>query len=160
MNAAEWSHFDDEGRARMVDVGDKPATRRWAVARGMVLVSAPTLEKIRAGGLRKGDLRAAAELAGVMAAKKTSELIPLCHPLPLDHVEVRVELSEEPPAIILTGRAEATSRTGVEMEALTAVAVAALTVYDMIKAVERGARIAEIRLVEKHGGSSGDIVLE
>ena len=144
----------------MVDVGEKPETRRWAVAKGMVLVSAPTLAEIRAGALKKGDLRAAAELAGVMAAKKTSDLIPLCHPVPLDHVEVNVELSQDPPAVAITARAEATGRTGVEMEALTAVAVAALTVYDMVKAVERTARITDIRLVEKHGGRSGDVTLE
>jgi len=130
------------------------------VAKGMVLVSAPTLAEIRAGALKKGDLRAAAELAGVMAAKKTSDLIPLCHPVPLDHVEVNVELSQDPPAVAITARAEATGRTGVEMEALTAVAVAALTVYDMVKAVERTARITDIRLVEKHGGRSGDVTLE
>ena len=130
------------------------------MAKGMVLVSAPTLAEIRAGALKKGDLRAAAELAGVMAAKKTSDLIPLCHPVPLDHVEVNVELSQDPPAVAITARAEATGRTGVEMEALTAVAVAALTVYDMVKAVERTARITDIRLVEKHGGRSGDVTLE
>jgi cyclic pyranopterin phosphate synthase len=160
MRDGKWSHFDDQGRARMVDVGEKAESRRWAVARGMVLVSASTLDEIRRGTLKKGDLRAVAELAGVMAAKRTSELIPLCHPLALDHVEVRVELCDEPPAIAITARAEATGKTGVEMEALTAVAVAALTVYDMIKASERSARITDVRLVEKHGGRSGDVTLE
>lgn len=143
----------------MVDVSEKAETERWAVAKGSVIMSPETLALIRQGDLKKGDLRAVSELAGVMAAKKTGELIPLSHPLALDHVDVRVELSDELPGILITARVRATGRTGVEMEALTAVAVAALTVYDMVKAAERGARITDIRLVEKHGGRSGDVVL-
>lgn len=123
-------------------------------------MSAATLGIVRAGNLPKGDVRAAAELAGVMAAKKTADLIPLCHPIPLTQIDVRLELSEELPGVEIEAEVRTTARTGVEMEALTAVAVAALTIYDMIKAVERQARIHDIRLVEKHGGASGDIVLE
>jgi cyclic pyranopterin phosphate synthase len=119
-----------------------------------------TLAAARSGDLKKGDLRAAAELAGVMAAKRTWELIPLCHPIALDQVEVRLEFDDGLPGVQLRATARSHGRTGVEMEALTAVAVAALTVYDMIKGLEKGARVAEIRLVEKHGGRSGDVVLE
>lgn len=144
----------------MVDVGGKPESDRWAVAKGAVYISAETLRAVVDGDLKKGDVRAAAELAGVMAAKRTAELIPLCHPLLLTHVEVQVEAQSEPPAVLITATVRTRGQTGVEMEALTAVAVAALTVYDMIKAVERGARIGDIRLVEKHGGRSGDVVLE
>jgi len=144
----------------MVDVGGKPVTDRWAVAAGSVIMRPETLAAARAGDLKKGDLRATAELAGVMAAKRTAELIPLCHPLPLDQVEVRLEFDEALPGVRLRATARSSGRTGVEMEALTAVAVAALTVYDMIKGLEKGARITDIRLVEKHGGRSGDVVLE
>ncbi len=144
----------------MVDVSRKPETDRWAVAKGTVHMSAATLERVRAGDLQKGDVRAAAELAGVMAAKRTFELIPLCHPIPLTLAEVQVELDERLPGAVITATIRSAGRTGVEMEALTAVSVAALTVYDMIKAVERTARITDIRLVEKHGGRSGDVVLE
>ena len=160
MSAEEMSHLDRRGRATMVDVGDKPVTDRWAVAAGSVRMRPETLAAARAGDLRKGDVRAAAELAGVMAAKRTWELIPLCHPLPLHQVEVRLEFDEALPGVRLRATARSSGRTGVEMEALTAVAVAALTVYDMIKGLEKGARITDIRLVEKHGGRSGDIVLE
>lgn len=158
--ADKLSHLNAEGKARMVDVGGKPETERWAVARAEVRMSPDTLAVVRAGELEKGDVRAAAELAGVMAAKRTWELIPLCHPLPLSDVEVTLELSEAVPGVTITARVRTFARTGVEMEALTAASVAALTVYDMIKSVERGARIAEIRLLEKHGGRSGDVVLE
>jgi cyclic pyranopterin phosphate synthase len=158
--AGELTHLDSEGKARMVDVGGKPETERWAVARGEIRMSPATLALIRSGDVKKGDVRAAAELAGVMAAKRTWELIPLCHPLPLSHVEVRVEANEALPGMSVTATVRTHARTGVEMEALTAVSVAALTVYDMIKAVERGARITDVRLVEKHGGRSGDVVLE
>lgn len=144
----------------MVDVTDKPETQRWAVARGAVLMSPATLEAARAGDLPKGDLRAAAELAGVMGGKRTPELIPLCHPIPLTHLQVQVEFRDEPPGVEITASARTTASTGVEMEALTAVCVAALTVYDMVKAVDRAARISDVRLVEKHGGRSGDLVLE
>jgi cyclic pyranopterin phosphate synthase len=154
------THLDDEGRARMVDVGGKPESERVAIARGVVQVSAETLATIRAGNLKKGDLVAVAELAGVMAAKRTADLIPLCHPLSLTHIEVDLEFAEDPPSIQVKAEVRTTARTGVEMEALTAVSVASLTVYDMIKGLERGARITDIRLIEKRGGSSGDLVLE
>lgn len=144
----------------MVDVGDKEVTGRWALAKGGVRMSSETLALARAGDLKKGDLRAAAELAGVMAAKRTWALIPLCHPLPISHIEVEVSFSDQLPGVEIAARVRSEGRTGVEMEALTAVAVAALTVYDMVKAVERGARIVDIRLIEKHGGRSGDVVLE
>lgn len=144
----------------MVDVGAKPETERVAVARGVVRMSAETLAAARAGDLKKGDLRAVAELAGVMAAKRTSDLIPLCHPLPLTHMEVTIEFSDELPGVTIQAAARTTARTGVDMEALTAVAVAALTVYDMIKGVERTARIDDVRLVEKRGGQSGDFLAD
>ena len=153
------SHLDDTGHARMVDVGEKAGTERWAVAKGAVLISEATFEIAQRGDLKKGDLRSVAEIAGVMAAKRTHDLIPLCHPLPLTHIEVVVEFSQNLPAIEITAKVKTTAQTGVEMEALTAVSVAALTVYDMLKAVEKGARISDIRLVEKHGGKSGDYVL-
>ncbi len=156
----ELSHLDESGSARMVDVTAKPETERSAIAKGIVQVSAETLALAKAGNLKKGDFASAAELAGVMAAKRTAELIPLCHPLALTHIDVRVEMIEEPPQIEVSAEVKTTDRTGVEMEALTAVSVASLTVYDMIKAVERGARITDIRLVEKRGGSSGDLLLE
>lgn len=140
----------------MIDVGDKPETQRVAVARGAVRMSADTLSAARRGDLKKGDLRSVAELAGVMAAKRTADLIPLCHPLPLTHVGVQLEFSDELPGVMIEATASTTARTGVDMEALTAVSVAALTVYDMIKGVERGASITDVRLVEKHGGRSGD----
>ncbi len=144
----------------MVDVGGKPESERVAIARGVVQVSAETLATVRAGNLKKGDLVAVAELAGVMAAKRTADLIPLCHPLSLTHIEVDLEFAEDPPSIQVKAEVRTTARTGVEMEALTAVSVASLTVYDMIKGLERGARITDIRLIEKRGGSSGDLVLE
>lgn len=160
MKTSNFTHLDVSGRARMVDVSDKPESERWAVARGAVVMSPETLAVVQAAELKKGDVRAVAEVAGVMAAKRTSELIPLCHPIPLTHVEVQVDLSDELPGVIITATARTKARTGVEMEALTAVSVAALTVYDMIKAVERTAQITDIRLVEKGGGTSGDMVLE
>lgn len=160
MPQEELTHLDREGRARMVDVSRKPETDRWAVAKGAVHMSEATLRRVRVGDLPKGDVRATAELAGVMAAKRTFELIPLCHPIPLTVAEVRVEFDDRLPGAIVTATIRSTGRTGVEMEALMAVSVAALTVYDMIKGVERSARITDIRLVEKHGGRSGDVVLE
>ena len=144
----------------MVDVGGKAATDRWAAARGHVTMTPETLEAARNGNLKKGDLRAAAELAGLMAAKRTFELIPLCHPLPLTSIEVHLDFDSGLPGVILTAVVKTHAQTGVEMEALTAVSVAALTVYDMIKAVDKAARISDIRLLEKHGGKSGDLVLE
>jgi cyclic pyranopterin phosphate synthase len=154
------SHLDDSGRAVMVDVGEKPVTERLAVARGEVCMKAETLALIRQGVLKKGDVLSVAQIAGVMAAKRTSELIPLCHPLALEQVDVQLTLDDELPGIRIEARVRIHSRTGVEMEALTAVAVAALTIYDMAKAVEKTMRIQNVRLVEKHGGRSGDIVNE
>jgi cyclic pyranopterin phosphate synthase len=162
----ELTHLDEAGRVRMVDVGDKPDTERVAVARGSVRMHAETLDLIRRGGVAKGDVRAAAELAGVMAAKRTSELIPLCHPLMLTQVLVEVLVED---AVIgadgwtevpITATVKTVGKTGVEMEALTAVCVAALTVYDMCKAVDRGMQIADIRLMRKSGGRSGEWVAE
>jgi cyclic pyranopterin phosphate synthase len=153
------THLDEQGRAHMVDVGAKPDTQRMAMARGEVQLSADTLALILSGGAPKGDVFATARIAGILAAKRTSELIPLCHPLALTHVAVDLAAKDET-RVEITARVETTGKTGVEMEALTAVSVAALTVYDMIKAVQRDARISNIRLIEKHGGKSGDIVLE
>ena len=154
------SHLDESGHARMVDVGGKPESERWAVAKGSVQLSEATFEIARQGNLTKGGLRAVAELAGVMAAKKAHDLIPLCHPLSLSHIDVTVEFSPNLPSIEITATVRTKAQTGVEMEAMTAVSVAALTVYDMVKAVEKGARITDIRLIEKHGGKSGDLILE
>jgi cyclic pyranopterin phosphate synthase len=147
------SHVDERGRVKMVDVGDKPVTSREAVARGEITMSAEALRLIRGGAVKKGDPLQAARLAGIMAAKRTSELIPLCHPLPLSHVAVELTPTKKGYAIEARVRTEA--QTGVEMEALTAVAVAALTVYDMIKAVDKEMVIGDICLVEKTGGRSG-----
>ena len=144
----------------MVDVTDKPATDRVAVAKGRVTMQPATLEMIIAGNAAKGDVLGTARLAGVMGAKRTPELIPLCHPLPLTNVAVELEPDEAASAIEITATARVTAKTGVEMEALTAVAVAALTIYDMAKAVDRGMRIESVRLVRKTGGKSGDLVLE
>lgn len=154
------SHLDEQGKARMVDVGDKPDTERVAVARGEVHMLPSTLALIQQGGIRKGDVLSVAQLAGVMAAKRTSDLIPLCHPLPLHQVVVDVTAVEELPGVQITATVRTFGKTGVEMEALTAVSVAALTVYDMAKAAEKTMRIQNIRLVEKHGGRSGDVILE
>ena len=154
------THLDEDGRARMVDVGSKEITNREAVARGYVSIQPETARLIREGLMKKGDVLTVAQLAGIMGAKKTSELIPLCHPLPLDKVNVDLELDENRQRINITATASTSARTGVEMEALTAVSVAALTLYDMCKAVDRGIRIEGIRLVRKRGGQSGDIDLE
>ena len=150
---AKLSHLDAKGKARMVDVGDKPVTAREALARGEITMSATALRLIRKGELRKGDPLQAARLAGIMAAKKTSELIPLCHPLPLTHVSV--DLTPIRRGYRIDARVRTTSQTGVEMEALTAVAVAALTIYDMAKAVDKEMVIGAICLIEKKGGRSG-----
>ena len=154
------THLDDQGNAKMVDVGDKDITSREAVARGHVSIQLETLQLIKEGLMKKGDVLTIAQLAGIMGAKKTSELIPLCHPLPLDRVDVDLELDEKEGRINITATAKTTARTGVEMEALTAVSVAALTLYDMCKSVDRGMRIEAVRLVKKSGGRSGDINLE
>jgi cyclic pyranopterin phosphate synthase len=154
------THLDEQGRARMVDVGEKDVTSRVAVARGHVSIQPETARLIREGLMKKGDVLTIAQIAGIMGAKKTSELIPLCHPLPLDKVDVDLDLDEESSRINITATASTTARTGVEMEAMTAVSVAALTLYDMCKAVDRGIRIEGVRLVRKSGGRSGDIDLE
>ena len=154
------THLDDEGRARMVDVGAKPVTQREAVARGYLVVQPETLRLIKEGLMKKGDVLSIAQLAGIMGAKKTSDLIPLCHPLPLDRVNLDLDLDEAQNRINVIATASTSAKTGVEMEALTAVSVAALTVYDMCKAVDRGIRIEGIRLVSKTGGQSGDVFLE
>jgi cyclic pyranopterin phosphate synthase len=143
------SHLDAEGRARMVDVGDKPVSDRTAVARGAVRMSRAAYDLVAGEGVPKGDVLAVAEVAGVMGAKRTGELIPLCHPLGLDHVSVEARLDRELPGVRVTATARVTGRTGVEMEALTAVAVACLTVYDMVKAVDRGMVIQDVQLVSK-----------
>jgi cyclic pyranopterin phosphate synthase len=158
--AKQLTHVDEAGRARMVDIAAKPESERVAVAKGEVQMQKATLELIRAGELKKGDILSVAEVAGIMAAKRTSELIPLCHPLPLTKVEVQVVLDDEIPGVLIIARAKTVAKTGVEMEALTAVSVAALTVYDMAKSADRSMRIRNIRLTEKHGGRSGDIVNE
>ncbi len=151
---SKLTHFDEEGRARMVDVGAKDETERTATARGAVVMAPETLATIVEGRAKKGDVLAVARLAGIMAAKRTAELIPLCHPLMLSNVTV--DLTPAPPdRVEIAATVKLTGRTGVEMEALTAVSVAALTVYDMVKAVDRGMRITEIRLTHKAGGKSG-----
>jgi cyclic pyranopterin monophosphate synthase len=149
------THFDREGGAIMVDVSAKDETARVAVAAGSVLMQKATLERIMAGGIKKGDVLSVARLAGIMGAKRTSDLIPLCHPLALTAVAVDLTCDLERSAVDITATCKVAGRTGVEMEALTAVAVAALTVYDMCKAIDRGMTIAEIRLLKKSGGKSG-----
>ena len=163
-DSTPFSHLDEHGQARMVDVGKKPETERVAIACAEVHMRPETLALIRAGDLNKGDVFTVAKLAGVQAAKRTAELIPLCHPLTLTHVDVELttadRLSSDRCGVEITATARATGRTGVEMEALTAVTTAALTVYDMAKAVEKTMRIANVRLLEKRGGASGDIINE
>ena len=153
---SDLTHFDDDGRPRMVDVSAKAVTARRAVARGRVRMEPATLQRVMDGGVAKGDVIAVAELAGIMAAKRTGELIPLCHPLGLDAVAIRIEPDPELPGMSVTAEVRSTGRTGIEMEAMTAVAVACLTIYDMLKAVDRGMTIEAIELVEKSGGKSGD----
>ena len=152
---AELTHLDAEGRARMVDVSEKPETERVAVAKGSVLMQPQTLALIAAGNVKKGDVLSVARLAGIMASKRTPDLIPLCHPLALTSVTVDLAMAPERNAVDITATCKLTGRTGVEMEALTAVAVAALTVYDMCKAVDRSMTVTDIRLVHKSGGKSG-----
>jgi cyclic pyranopterin monophosphate synthase len=148
------SHVDERGKVRMVDVSAKPVTAREAVARGGITMSKDAVEAIRAGRVKKGDPLQAARLAGIMAAKRTAELIPLCHPLPLAHVDVT--LSERRDGYTIEARVRTTAQTGVEMEALTAVSIAALTIYDMMKAVDKAMVIGDVRVIEKRGGRSGD----
>jgi cyclic pyranopterin phosphate synthase len=149
------THIDSSGEARMVDVSEKPATERLAIAEGRVVMSKATLKLILSGNAKKGDVLGTARIAGIMAAKRTHELIPLCHPLALSKVTVDIEPDPKLPGCIVRASVKVTGPTGVEMEALTAVSVACLTIYDMIKAVERGVRIEGIHLVEKLGGKSG-----
>lgn len=152
------THLDEHGAARMVDVGAKPDTERVAIAGGVVYMQPETLRLIRDGAIKKGDVLTIARIAGVMAAKRTSELIPLCHPLPLTHLDVDMTLDDEANAVRITATARTVGKTGVEMEALTAVSVAALTIYDMAKAVDREMRLSDIRLLEKRGGQRGDYI--
>jgi cyclic pyranopterin monophosphate synthase len=152
---AGFTHFDKEGKARMVDVSDKTETERVATAKGSVIMQPATLALIKEGGVKKGDVLSVARLAGIMGAKKTPDLIPLCHPLALTSVQVDLTLDEVRNAVDITATCKLVGKTGVEMEALTAVSVAALTVYDMCKAVDKGMQIVDIRLTHKSGGKSG-----
>lgn len=154
------SHLDEAGKAMMVDVSNKDDSERVAIAKGEVVMKAKTLELIREGMIKKGDVLAVAQIAGIMAAKRTSELIPLCHPLTLSDIKVDITLDANLPGVQITSFVKTIAKTGVEMEALTAVAVAGLTVYDMAKAVEKTMRIENIRLVRKTGGQSGDVMNE
>jgi cyclic pyranopterin phosphate synthase len=156
----ELSHLDEAGKARMVDVGQKEDTERMAMAKGEVIMQTHTLELIRDGMIKKGDVLTVAQIAGIMAAKRTFELIPMCHPIPLHDIVLDLNLNPELPGIKITSIVKAIAKTGVEMEALTAVTVAALTVYDMAKAVEKTMKIQNIRLVQKTGGKSGDVFNE
>lgn len=152
------THLDDSGHARMVDVGDKIESERIAIAGGEVLMKRETLHLIRMGSLIKGDVLTVAQIAGISACKQTSTLIPLCHPIPITHIDLSLALEEDLPGVTIKATVKTTGKTGCEMEALTAVTVAALTIYDMAKAVEKTMKIQNIRLLEKHGGASGDIV--
>jgi cyclic pyranopterin phosphate synthase len=150
------THIDEAGRARMVDVSDKPSTERLAVATGRIVMAPATLELALSGTGKKGEVRAVAEIAGVMAAKRTSDLIPMCHPLAISSVKVEVDPSTDGSGLTVTTRVKTTGPTGVEMEALTAVSVALLTLYDMLKAADKGMTIEGVQLIEKSGGASGD----
>lgn len=154
----DFSHFNEAGRAKMVDVSEKQDSVRTAVASGKVLVSAETFELIRTGGMKKGDVLAVAQTAGIMGAKRTPDIIPMCHPIMLSGVDIDLKLDENEHAVVITATTKCTGATGVEMEALTAVSVAALTVYDMCKAVQRDIEISDIKLLRKSGGKSGDFV--
>ncbi|MCK5749767.1 MAG: cyclic pyranopterin monophosphate synthase MoaC [Oricola sp.] len=152
----DLTHFDEAGRPRMVDVSAKSETERRAVAAGRVAFGQESFEIVRAGGLKKGDVVSVAELAGIMGAKRTSDLIPLCHPLPVTGVKVHIEPDEDAFAFVVTAEVKTTGKTGVEMEALTAVMAACLTIYDMAKAVDKSMVIEDVKLIEKSGGKSGD----
>ena len=156
MGNPDFTHFDDEGRARMVQVGDKDVTRRVAVAVGRVLVNRDTFQLIRTGGVKKGDVLTVAQVAGIMAAKRTPDLIPMCHPVAVSGIDLSLRLDEERLSVEIEARVQCEGRTGVEMEALTAVSGAALTVYDMCKAVQRDIVISDICLIRKSGGVHGD----
>jgi cyclic pyranopterin phosphate synthase len=155
-NSKKLSHLSPRGEAHMVDVSAKPDTERVAVAEGRVVMARKTLDIVRRGDAKKGDVLGTARIAGIMAAKRTHELIPLCHPLAISQIEIELVPDAKLPAVIVTARVKVLGKTGVEMEALTAVAVACLTIYDMVKAVERSMRIEGIRLLAKSGGKSGD----
>lgn len=152
----EFTHFNDQGRTKMVDVGGKPIARRTAVAAGRVLVNETTFTLIRSGGMKKGDVLAAAQIAGIMGAKRTPDLIPMCHPIFMDGIDLELWLDEARLSVEIRAAVSCDGRTGVEMEALTAVSTAALTVYDMCKAVQKDMTITDIRLVSKSGGVHGD----
>ncbi len=156
----ELTHLDDEGSANMVDIGAKSDSQRLAIAAGSVSMKAETLRMIRAGNIKKGDVLSVARIAAIMAAKRTAELIPLCHPIPIDRIAVDFTFDEQNSAIDIVATVNSTGKTGVEMEALTAVTAAALTVYDMAKAVDRQMRLSDIRLIEKRGGVRGDFRAE
>lgn len=152
----DFTHFNEEGRAKMVDVGNKNETVRVAVAAGRIVVNYETFEKIKTGGMKKGDVLSTAQIAGIMAAKKTSDIIPMCHPLMLTGIDIKFELDENTPAVEIMAEVKCKGVTGVEMEALTAVSAAALTIYDMCKAVQKDMVIEDIRLLSKTGGKSGE----
>ena len=156
QNGSDFTHFNDEGRARMVDVGEKPETRRTATAAARVLVSPQTFALIRSGGMKKGDVLTVAQVAGIMGAKQTSTLIPMCHPVAVDGIDLSLRLDEERCSVEILATVSCAGRTGVEMEALTAASTAALTVYDMCKAVQKDMIITDLRLLEKSGGVHGD----
>lgn len=160
MEKNNLTHIDSKGNAKMVDVGEKPISHRIARAKGQVRLLPSTLEMIKNGLMKKGDVLTVAKIAGIQGAKKTSELIPLCHPLIINQINVEIVLDEELPGVQIESSVITDGKTGVEMEALTAVSVAALTIYDMVKAVEKSAQIEKIRLVEKRGGMSGDVFNE
>lgn len=154
------THFDSRGQAHMVDVGDKAVTRRIAVASGVITMQPATLQLIKNGDAKKGDVLGIARIAAIQGSKRTPDLIPLCHPISLTKVAIAFKIDEQTTSISITVTTETTGQTGVEMEALTAVSVGLLTIYDMVKAVDRGMKIGEIKLLEKHGGKSGDWVAE
>ena len=156
----DFTHFNEQGRAKMVDVGEKPISERTAVAAGSVLVNKNTFALIRSGGMKKGDVLTTAQIAGIMGAKRTSEVIPMCHPVAVNGINLTLSLNEERYAVEITADVSCNGRTGVEMEALTAVSIAALTVYDMCKAVQKDMVITDIRLLRKTGGVHGDFVRE
>ena len=156
----DFTHFNDQGRAKMVDVGEKPPTRRSATAAGRVLVNEETFRLIKSGGMKKGDVLTVAQVAGVMGAKRTPELIPMCHPILIDGIDLRLSLNEDRLSVEIEATVSCDGRTGVEMEALTAVSAAALTVYDMCKAVQKDMVIEDIRLIRKSGGVHGDFERE
>ena len=156
----DFTHFNEQGRAKMVDVGEKPISERTAVAAGSVLVNENTFALIRSGGMKKGDVLTTAQIAGIMGAKRTSEVIPMCHPVAVNGINLALSLNEERYAVEITAEVSCDGRTGVEMEALTAISIAALTVYDMCKAVQKDMVITDIRLLRKTGGVHGDFIRE